>query len=109
LTSKALERLKRKLTIEVLWLYIIAVLLGHGPTYPYDAGKLIERRFGFRPSKVTLYTVFYKLEREGLLEKRSDGTYDVTGSGVRAFRNAISLLESTTRTLRETAFGDQRD
>jgi len=109
LEPKALERLKRKLTIEVLWLYIIAVLLGYGPTYPYDAGKLIERRFGFRPSKVTLYTVFYKLEREGLIEKRGDGTYDVTGSGVRAFRDALSLLDSTARKLRETAFSDKGD
>jgi len=89
---KALERLKRKITIENLWLYIINILL-EKPTYAYDVKKRIVERFGFRPATITVYTVMYKMVREGLLEKDENGVYRVTEQGRRAYEEALKLLE----------------
>jgi hypothetical protein len=37
--SRALRRLKRKLTVEVLWLYVIKALMGSEPMKAYDIVK----------------------------------------------------------------------
>lgn len=79
--------------MEVLWLYIIAVLLRHGPTYGYDVRRRIMEDFGFKPATVTTYTVLYRLQREGLLEKDEAGLYRVTSQGVELFREALGFLK----------------
>ncbi|MCE4601390.1 MAG: PadR family transcriptional regulator [Desulfurococcales archaeon] len=89
--AKPLKRLEKKLTVEVLWLYIIAVLL-EKPTYGYDVRRRIRERFGFKPATVTTYTVIYRLEREGLIEKKSDGTYTVTEEGEMIFQEGVEML-----------------
>ncbi len=89
----ALKRLERKLTIDVLWIYVVSVLLKHGPTYGYDVRRRIQEDYGFRPATVTTYTVLYRLEREGILRKDEQGTYHVTSLGIEAFRGAIAFLE----------------
>lgn len=89
--ARALERLRRKLTVENLWLYIVNVLL-EGPTYPYDVRRRIRDKFGFTPSTITVYTVIYRMEREGLLEKGKDGSYRVTGAGLEAYREALEYM-----------------
>ena len=97
-----MERLKRKTTIETLWIYVLAVLARNGPTYAYRVRKLIHETFGFKPSTVTLYTVIYRMEREGLLERRNN-EYIPTEEGLEALRTAISYLESLVETLKENA------
>ena len=97
--TPALRRLRRKTTIETLWLYVLAVLAVEGPTYPYRIRKLIHERFGFKPSTVTLYTVVYRMEREGLLEKR-EGEYAPTERGIRALEEAVDYLENLVSGLR---------
>jgi len=62
----AFQRLVRKLTKENLWLYILS-LLKEGPLYGYEVERMIEKRFGFRPGKVTCYVVLYMLQKEGLV------------------------------------------
>ncbi len=89
-----LERLKRKLTIENLWLYIIASLINNGPTYAYDIKRRINDEFKIKPATITVYTVIYKLERENLLERMSDGTYRVTEKGMQAYRDAVNFIRS---------------
>ncbi|MCE4617659.1 MAG: PadR family transcriptional regulator [Desulfurococcales archaeon] len=89
--TKALQRLKRKLTIENLWIYVIAVLVEEGPTYGYDIKKRIATRFGFKVSPVTLYTVLYRMEREGLLEKEG-GYYKPTKIGREAYTRALEYI-----------------
>jgi len=96
--TRALERLRRKLTVENLWMYVIAVL-AEKPTYPYDVRRRIEERFSFKPATITVYTVMYRMEREGLIAKRSDGTYEVTEKGLATLREAIVLLQDTARML----------
>ena len=104
-SPRPLIRLRRKTTIENLWLYIIATLLSEGETYAYRVKKLIEEKFGFKPSTVTLYTVIYRLEREGLLERNPEGVYRVTGKGVEVFREGLDYLEETLARLRRVAWG----
>lgn len=91
MASKALERLKRKLTIETLWIYIVNVLLEE-PTYPYDVRRRIQRKFGFTPSTITTYSVIYRMEREGLLSKSEGGVYRVTEEGEKAYREALGYM-----------------
>ncbi|MEB3851385.1 MAG: PadR family transcriptional regulator [Desulfurococcales archaeon] len=89
--GKPLARLQRKLTVEILWIYVLAVLASRGPTYAYNVRRLISEIFGFKPSTVTLYTVIYRLEREGLIAKEG-GEYAITDSGRAALSRGICLL-----------------
>ncbi len=92
--KKVLERLKRKITVENLWLYVIASLL-KGPTYAYDIRKRIRELFGFDPSPITLYAVVYKLKREGFIKIVSEQpkTYGATEEGIRTLREALEIME----------------
>lgn len=62
----AYQRLVRKLTKENLWIYILS-LLKDGPLYGYEVERMIQERYGFKPSKVTCYVVLYKLRKEGYI------------------------------------------
>ena len=42
---------------------------------------------------MTTYTVLYRLQREGLLEKDDSGLYRVTSQGVELFREALGFLK----------------
>ena len=66
LSTSALKRLTKKLTIELLYLWILR-LLSEGNKYAYELRKEIGDRFGFSPATVTSYAVLYKLAREGLV------------------------------------------
>ncbi|MCE4625242.1 MAG: PadR family transcriptional regulator [Desulfurococcales archaeon] len=104
-TPRPLARLRRKTTIENLWLYVIAALLSEGETYAYRVRKVVEEKFGFKPSTVTLYTVIYRLEKEGLLERDPTGVYRVTERGVEAFKEGVDYLQETVSKLRRVAWG----
>ena len=93
--SKVLNRLRRKMTIENLWMYVIASLL-KGPTYAYDVKKRIRELFGFEPSTITLYAVIYSLKRDGLIRVISEQpkTYGVTDEGREALKDALNILEN---------------
>ncbi|MEM0378672.1 MAG: PadR family transcriptional regulator [Thermosphaera sp.] len=95
--SKALSRLKKKLTIENLWLYIIKILIDEKkPLKAYDVKVRLRERFGINPPAVTVYTVVYRMHREGLLAKRSvkDETfYEPTSKGIDSFSQGVVFLE----------------
>ncbi len=88
-------RLKRKMTVENLWMYVLAAL-SEGPTYAYDVKKRIHKEFGFKPSTITLYSVIYRLKREGLIKQVGDGNkfYEVTDEGYEALNQAVTFMES---------------
>jgi len=93
--SKAYRRLVRKLTVEVLWLYVAKVLADSGPMRAYDIRKAIEERFSFRPKAMTVYTVVYRMVGEGLLQpvRVGDSTvYRLTELGLREFETALKYL-----------------
>ncbi|MEM4699918.1 MAG: PadR family transcriptional regulator [Candidatus Nezhaarchaeales archaeon] len=103
----AYERLVRKLTIEVLWLYIVKMLLER-PMYGYEIAKEFKSRFGFSPARITIYTVLYRMEKEGLLRSEYRGGllsalgrryYRLTEKGVEAFERAKRFLEEVAKVL----------
>ncbi len=102
---KVLNRLRRKITVENLWMYVIASLL-KGPTYAYDVKKRIRELFGFEPSTITLYAVIYSLKREGLIKVVSEQpkTYGVTDEGIEALEAALGLLEDNLNKLKSLVF-----
>ncbi|WP_048813024.1 PadR family transcriptional regulator [Acidilobus saccharovorans] len=89
--NKAINRLLVNITVRTLWIYVLATLK-ESPTYPYQLKKIIREKFSFNPPTVTLYTVVYKLERDGLIEKTPDGMYKITGDGLKALSEASKLL-----------------
>lgn len=94
--TKALARLKRKITVENLWMYIVKTLHDEGDLRAYDLIKRLRERYSIDVATVTAYVVLYKMTREGLIERYSsqDGAtiYRVTEKGLEALREAIALL-----------------
>ncbi len=99
--TKAMARLLKNITVRTLWIYVLAVLKD-GPTYPYNVKKGIRERFSFSPPTVTLYTVMYRLEREGLIRKTDKGTYEVTELGLQALKEGARLLSELSRKILDT-------
>ncbi len=95
-------RLKRKMTVENLWMYVLAAL-SDGPTYAYDIRKRIARDFGFKPSTITLYSVVYRLKREGLIKESGDGVkvYEVTDEGIEALKEGVRFIEESTKRIKD--------
>ncbi|MCS7128185.1 MAG: PadR family transcriptional regulator [Desulfurococcaceae archaeon] len=93
--SKALERLRRSTTVGNLWMYIIKVLLDSGPLKAYDIRKKLVEIYGLKPATVTVYSVIYRMTREGLLKKTNEPEtrYEVTSRGVKCLEKAVELLK----------------
>jgi len=94
--TKALIRLKRKLTIENLWMYIIRVLTETGPLKAYEIKKKLEEKYNIKPAIITVYVVIYKMTREGLLETVNiggDTLYKPTEKGLKALGEARRFLD----------------
>jgi DNA-binding PadR family transcriptional regulator len=100
---KALERLKRKLTVENLWLYVIRVLAdAQAPLKAYDIRKQVKARFNINPPAITVYTVVYRMAREGLIARVVEGSetfYKVTEKGLESFNMGLRFIEETLRAL----------
>lgn len=83
LASKPIKRLKRLLTSGNLWLYILS-LAKQKEIYAYELDSEIEKEFFFRPNKIMIYVVLYKIENEGLIEskyKKRRKYYKITKKG----------------------------
>ncbi len=94
---KAEKRLRRKLTVENLWMYIIAIL-AEKPNYAYGVRVMLRRIFDIKVPSVTVYTVLYRMVREGLLEtEKVSGTkvYKPTKKGLEALTRAKKFLKDT--------------
>ncbi|MBU0591429.1 PadR family transcriptional regulator [Candidatus Micrarchaeota archaeon] len=65
--SKPIKRLTRLLTSENLWLYLLSLIRKNKKLYAYELDKQIEKRFNFKPNKVMVYVVLYRIENEGLI------------------------------------------
>lgn len=99
---KAYERLKRKLTVENLWLYIIKVLKDAGELRAYDIKKELAKRFNVKPATITVYAVVYKMVREGLIESVSTADsvrYRVTERGLQTFDQGIAYIKEVVKLL----------
>lgn len=98
----AYERLKRKLTKENLWIYILR-LLKDGSLYGYQLREEVYRRFGFKPGRVTCYVVVNSLKKAGYISLESEVStkegpprkyYVITRKGTQALDTARQLLGS---------------
>jgi DNA-binding PadR family transcriptional regulator len=103
--DKPLTRLKRKTTVDNLWLYILS-LLTEGPMYAYEINARLKNRFDFSVGEVTAYVVLYKLEKaryvgtEWKSESRQRKYYKITQKGKVLLQGGIELLEKQLRALR---------
>ncbi|MEM4454682.1 MAG: PadR family transcriptional regulator [Thermofilaceae archaeon] len=103
--SSPLARLKRKTSVENLWLYVLAELC-RGDVYPYELVKAIERDFGFRPGKVLPYVVLSKLEDEGFVESyqvERRKYYRATEEGRKLLIEGVNYLRSLADKLMDVA------
>ncbi|NHW45259.1 MAG: PadR family transcriptional regulator, partial [Candidatus Verstraetearchaeota archaeon] len=98
--SRALKRLKDKLTKENLWLYIVKEL-AEEPMYAYKVKVVLRERYNINVATVTVYTVLYRMEREGLITKvKGDNTmYRVTERGLEQLNKAIEFMKGVVRSL----------
>ncbi len=103
-----MERLKGKITKEVLWLYILR-LLKERPMYAYELKQHIKNAFGFEPATVSSYVVLYKLEKEGFVSaswqesetgKPSRKYYRLTPKGEELLEEGVEFLEDTLKKLK---------
>ncbi len=95
--SKEIDRLKRKLGIELLWIYLLS-MLKKKPSHAYVLRKEVKRKFGFLPGNVSVYVVLYKLEKHRFVKAKQDGNksvYRITASGKELLKAAKKKLELT--------------
>ena len=64
------KRLKKHLTVGNLWLYILSLIKNKKKLYAYTLDGLIEKEFYFKPSKVMIYLVLYRLEAEKMIQSK---------------------------------------
>jgi len=112
--TKTLKRLRRKLGIEVLWLFILSVLY-NGDSYAYEISKKIKDRFGFDPGRVLPYIVLKKLVSGGFVESYISGRrvyYRITSKGEREFLEGVSyikeILEKLTKPIKSAMYTSPR-
>jgi len=85
-----IERLKKLNTIENLWFYIL-LILREGPHYGWEMPQLIEKKFGFKPGRITPYRVLYQLSFQGLVQgkiKERKRVYQITQKGEEQLKEA---------------------
>ncbi len=100
--TSPMERLRNKVTKEVLWLYILR-LLRERPMYAYELKERIKEAFNFEPATVSSYVVLYKLEKDGYVTaewqesetgKPSRKYYKLTPEGEKLLEEGIAFLEN---------------
>lgn len=94
--AKPIKRLKHLLTLGNLWLYILSMIKARKEIHAYALDEQIEKEFFFRPSKVMVYIVLYKLENEGLIRSSYKGRrryYKVSSKGKEVLSRAKEYFE----------------
>ncbi len=82
-SSREMLRLKRKLSVELLWIYLLSILK-EKPLHAYALRKSVSEQFGFLPGNVSAYVVLYNLESRGFVSTRKDENrvvYTITEKG----------------------------
>jgi len=82
--SKPARRLRKTVTVGNLWIYILSLIKKHKKVYAYTLDNGIKDEFGFKPSKIMIYIVLYKLEAEKLIESKFEERrkyYTLTSEG----------------------------
>lgn len=105
-----LERLKKKLQNEVMWVYILR-LLKERPMYAYELKKEIRERFGWDAATVTSYVVLYRLQMDSYVKTKwvesekgrpARKYYSITQKGRKLLNDGKEFMEEVYQKL----FGD---
>jgi len=86
------NRTQKLNTNENLWIYILS-LLKERPIYAWQLQSLIEKRFGFKPGRITPYRVLYRLEKDDFVKselKEKRRVYRITEKG----KKELELVKS---------------
>lgn len=101
--TKAFKRLRRKLEGEVLWIYISNILLDENGLTVAELKRRLKEKFSIQISTVYLYTVVYRMEREGLIKRElsEDGKsiYYLEVRGREAYFRGVDYLHQMLRLL----------
>ncbi len=92
--EKPLKRFVHSITYGNLWPYILN-LVSKKEVYAYTLPDLIQTEFGFKPNKIMLYVVLYKLESDGYIKGRFKDRrkyYKITAKGKRILKNLRTEL-----------------
>jgi DNA-binding PadR family transcriptional regulator len=68
LKTKPAKRLMHSLTYGNIWLSVLSLVKSRKKAYAYELDKEIEKEFLFKPNKVMVYVVLYKLEDEKMIK-----------------------------------------
>ena len=93
--SREIDRLRRKLGVELLWIYLLR-MLKNKPSHAYVLRKQIEQEFGFLPGNVSVYVVLYKLKNRGFVSAKKEGNrtvYSITKVGKELLKEAKKELQ----------------
>jgi len=96
-----MKRLKHTLTMQNLWIYVLAILSKHR-IHAYGMSAEMKKRFGWSHGLITTYVVLYKLEAEGLISSIYEERrryYSITPKGKKALAQAKEFLKKTANSL----------
>jgi len=97
-----IKRLRHLLTNENLWLYILSLIRMDKRIHAYALDERIEKEFNFKPNKIMIYIVLYKLENEGLINSEQEKRrkyYTITDKGTETLESAKSHFKMLARKL----------
>lgn len=89
------ERLQKSNTKENLWIYILSLLKG-SQLYGWEIPKLVEKKFNFKPGKITPYRVLYRLEGQGFVKSKIEErrrVYKITEKGKKELELAKNFYQ----------------
>ncbi len=92
--TKPIKRLKDLLTTGNIWLYVLSTMKTK-KVYAYTLADEIEKEFYFKPSRVMIYLVLYRLEAENLIKSEFEQRrkyYTVTEKGRKTMAEAKDYL-----------------
>jgi len=96
MVQRPIERLKRKIEKENLWIFILSAL-SKKKRYGNELRKLIKGKFGFITGLMTSYKVLYLLESGGYVKSKKEGKfvfYEITEKGKKELNEAKNLLKN---------------
>ncbi len=92
--NRELTRLEEKLTIDILWVYILS-MLAKKASHAYALRDAIKKRFSFLPGEVSVYVVMYKLQGRGYVSSKKEKNrkvYSITPKGKTLLKQAKKSL-----------------